>query len=85
MNKAEFQQVFKLADSDADVSDADDTILDGCALRDFVPVVATVQACAKAMRWHALLIFVNPGQSKWSDSALSELRKYWRRKVMLVS
>jgi hypothetical protein len=85
VNKAEFNQVFALADSDTDLSNIDDTILDGCALRDFQPVTTTVEVCAKAMRHHALCIYRKADQSKWVDTALTELREYWRRKVTLVS
>ena len=85
MNAADFKKVFALADSDTDLSNVDDTILDGCALPDFQPVVATVECCAKAMRWHAGLIFRKDGQSKWSDDALTELKNWWRYKVTLAT
>jgi len=79
MNKAEFQRAWEVANSDKDLSDVDDTILDGFGLRDFEPVTVTIEVVAKMLRWQCFYIFGVVDQE-----ALTECRNHFRRKVTVV-
>ena len=80
MNKAEFQRAYGIAASEQDLSDCDDTILDGFGLPDFQPVCVTIEAVAKILRWQCFYIFGGVDQE-----ALTECRNAFRRKVTVVN
>lgn len=84
MKAAEFKRVFALADSNEDLSEVDDSILSGCGLREFIPVVATVRQCARLLRDFRSIFKDRSGGSQWDMEALNEMRDIYRRKVTLL-
>lgn len=80
MNKAEFQRAYKIATSDHDLSDADDSSLFGFGLPDFQPVATTIEAAAKTIRWQCVQL--NGGID---TVALDECRQLFRRRVQIVN
>lgn len=85
MNAVEYKAAFAIADNPAiDLSGEDTSILDGFALRDFGPVVATLRQVAAVMRWQGLFIMVKPGGSKWDAEALTEIRECFRKRVTVA-
>lgn len=85
MNQADFKRAFALADSTADLSHVDDSILHGCALSDFQPVSATIEVVAAFLRWQALHIMYKEGGSRWDQEELNNLRNLFRYKVTLLN
>jgi hypothetical protein len=79
MTKAEFKQAFAIADSKVDLSNVDDTVLDGCGLPDFQPVAVTLEAVAKHLRWQARYL-----NGQWDSEALDECHAILRRKAQIV-
>jgi len=60
MTKAQFSEALKIATSDRDLSNVDDSNLFGCGCSDFqYPVYVTVDAVAKLLRWQVCSIFSN--------------------------
>ena len=51
MNKNEFAAAFKIAKSEKDLSNVDDSTLWGCGLPEFKPVAVTLDQVAKFIRW----------------------------------
>jgi len=83
MNKAEFTKAVKLAETrrDNDIPMSDLSILDGCALPDFTPVVCTIEVIADFIRWQCGFIF----GGGWDQDELQNI--YWlgrRRKFTIV-
>ncbi len=79
MNAAEYKRAFEVANSDIDLSDVDDTILDGYGLPGFGPVVATVKQVAKVMRWQARYL-----NGEWDGEQLTEIKELFRKRVTVV-
>ena len=80
MTAAEFKSVVAIAkDASIDLSDEDDSILDGCALRGFDPVVTSNRRAARFLRWHCQYLNGN-----WDDQMLTEFKEIFRYKVTLV-
>lgn len=80
MNKAEFKRAYEIATSERDLQDVDDSMLFGFGLPDFQPVVATIEAAAKTIRWQSVQL--NGGIDQ---EALNECQNHFRRKVMIVN
>ena len=80
MTNKEFQDVcaFALHPTNA-IADADETVLHGCGLPDFKPVAATLEACARFVRWQCLLF-----NNTFDSEALTECQNIFRRKVTLI-
>jgi len=80
MTKQQFDKAVTIARSDADLSAVDDTILDGCGLKDFKPVTVVMEACAKFIRWHCITL-----AGGIDAEALNEMREISRKKWLVVS
>lgn len=79
MTKDQFSAALAIAKSKVDLSNVDDTILDGCGLPDFKPVTVSLEACAKCIRWHAFCL-----NGQIDSEALNDMRN-WSRKRWLVA
>ena len=86
MNKSEFAAAFELAHNhDIDWSQVDDTMMDGCALKEFrAPVHVTLLSVAKFIRWQCLYMFTKPGQPEWNVEELNEIASIARKKFTLI-
>lgn len=81
MTKAQFARAFKIAESDIDLSDIDDSILHGCALHTFKPVSTTIEVVAKMIRWQARYL---DGKG-WDQNELQELQHCFKKNVFLLN
>ena len=79
MTKNEFSAAVKLAKSNADLSNIDDSHLHGCALSDFQPVHTSLQAVAKLVRYQCAMF--NGG---WDESECNALALIAKRKFLIV-
>ena len=80
MTNKEFKEVCKVAlDFSIDLSNEDVSCFDGCGLRDFIPIVATVRQCASGIRWQCLMF--NGGID---NEELNSCHDIFRRKITLV-
>ena len=81
MTSNEFKKVFKYANDHIDtLHEVDKSILYGCALSNFVPVVATMEVCAAFMIEMCMQF-----NGQWDEYQLNELRSiYCSRKVSLL-
>lgn len=79
MTKDQFSAALTIAKSQVDLSNVDDSILDGCGLPDFKPVTVTLEACAKCVRWHAVCL-----NGQIDSEALNDMR-HWSRKRWLIA
>ncbi len=79
MTTQQFQAAVALAASDADLSHADDSVLFGFGLPNFKPVVATLQAIARTIRWQALQL-----NGQFDSEALNECHQLFRHRVTVV-
>lgn len=80
MTKAEFKQVFEIANNfSIDLNDVDSDNIHGYALPDFQPINVTAKAVAKALRHHALQFDGN-----WSAEGLDEFARWGKRAFIIV-
>ena len=79
MKASDFRRAFALANSDTDLSAVDDSILYGCGLPTFTPVVATLEMVAKLIRWQCWRL-----DGQWDGEALNEMRDILKRKVVAL-
>lgn len=80
MRKAELSEALKLAQSDADLSKVDDSVLDGLYLRSFpAPVTTTIQVVAKMLRWHVICL-----NGQVDAEALDEFARVGKPKIIVV-
>lgn len=79
MDAGDFKRMMVTAKSNRDLSHVDDSILHGCALPEFEPVVATIDQVARFVRWHALML-----NGDWDSEQLTTLQTLFRRKVTMV-
>lgn len=79
MTKNEFSAAVKLAKSNADLSNIDDSHLHGCALSDFQPVYTSLEAVAKLLQWQCR--FLNGG---WDERECNDLAHIAKRKFLIV-
>ena len=79
MTKDQFSAALTIAKSQVDLSNVDDSILDGCGLPDFKPVTVTLEACAKCIRWNAVCL-----NGQIDSEALNDMR-HWSRKRWLIA
>lgn len=79
MTKEEFKAAFKIADSQEDLSDVDDSNLFGCGLPEYKRTVTTLKAVAKLIRWQALQF-----NGAWNAEALGEVQKIAKVKFEVV-
>ena len=85
MNKQEFAAAFELANNhDIDWSKVDDSILEGCGLKDFQPVNVTLLTVARFIRWQCLYMFTKPGESPWDMNEVNECAVIAKTKFLLV-
>jgi hypothetical protein len=82
MTHSQFNKVFRLA-SEQDfiaVTPREMTPLEGCALPGFnYKVAVTREVAASFLRWHALQL-----DGKWHLEKVEEMRKIFKRKVLLI-
>lgn len=81
MTTAQFQEAFKIAESDADLSQeaSDCHIFMGFGLPGFKPVTVTVRQVAELIRWQARRF-----NGSWDPVALNEVRTIGRRRFIVV-
>ena len=79
MTKDQFSAALTIAKSKVDLSNVDDSILDGCGLHGFVPVTVSLEACAKCIRWHAFCL-----NGQIDSEALNELRSISRKRWLIA-
>ena len=81
MTKGEIKRAFKLSRSDADLSEHDISVFDGCALPDFkYPIHTTIEAVAKLFRYQALMF-----NGEWDLKELSECAWIARKKFIAIN
>lgn len=56
MNRAEITQALQIAKSNEDLQNVDDTVLNGCALPNFKPVIVTLRTVARFLRWQVICL-----------------------------
>ncbi len=78
MTKSQFDAAVALATSAADLSQADDSALDGCALPGFKPATCTLEAAAKFLRWHCVCL-----NGSVDSAALNEMREVSRKRWLV--
>lgn len=79
MKAEQMRDVCLIAEGGQDLSEVDDSVLHGCALPGFKPVYATLEACAKLLRWQCLCL-----NGQWDSEAFNELCGIFRRKVTII-
>lgn len=79
MTKEQFAEAFKIARSDEDLSQVDDSILHGCGLPEFQPVTVTINCFAKLLRYQ--ITQLNGGVD---EIELNNMRWIARRKIQVV-
>lgn len=85
MTKQEFAAAFELAhNDDIDWSKVDDSVIHGCACRDFSSVNVTLLVVARFIRWQCLYMFHKPGESPWDMNEVNECAAIAKRKFFLV-
>jgi hypothetical protein len=70
MRKEQFEKAFAIANSNADLTNVDDSAMFGYALPDFEPVTVPIETVAKTLRWQALQL-----SGKWDTMELEACRK----------
>lgn len=78
MNAAQFKQAFKLAKSDETITD-DDSNLFGFGLECFEPVITTIGAVAKTIRWQCAVM-----DGSWDMKEAQSIRDHGRKKFIIV-
>jgi len=79
MTKQQFSDAVAIAQSETDLTTVDDTILYGCGLPDFKAVTVTLEAAAKFIRWHCMML-----NGSMDSEALNEMRNISRKKWMVA-
>lgn len=79
MTRREFSQALTMAKSSQDLSVVDDSVLYGCGLPDFQPVVCTLEMVAKLLRWQCIMF-----NGEVDSQELENCSKICARKVFLV-
>jgi hypothetical protein len=82
MTKTEFGLAVKIAQSDRDLSNVDDSILYGCGLPDYKPVYVTIEMVAKLIQWQCCGIFCC--HTIVDSEELNNLAYIARRKFLIV-
>lgn len=80
MTKQQFDAAVKMAQEGSFDENADDSILDGCALPGFQPVTVTLDAAARCIAWHCVCL-----NGSIDSEALNEIRNISRRKWLVCS
>lgn len=80
MTKTQFDAAVAIARSKVDLTNVDDSILDGCGLPGFVPVTITLEVAAKCIRWHAVCL-----NGQMDSEALTEMRNISRKRWLVCS
>jgi hypothetical protein len=78
MTKAQFDKAIEIARSNTDLSQVDDTILDGCGLPGFEPVTVTLEAAAKFLRWQCVCL-----NGQLDSHEVNEMRNVSRRRWLI--
>lgn len=78
MKLKEFQEAVALAKSDQEIND-DDNHLHGCALPGFTPVVTSLRAVARLLRWQAQML-----NGEWDHEELNKMWKIARYRFLVV-
>ena len=79
ITKAEFSHAVAIAKSDADLTDYDDSNLDGCGLPDFGCQATPICAVAKLLRWQA-----HQFNGLWNVEEINNIRNISRRKFEII-
>lgn len=78
MTAAQFKKAFQLAQSDAEIND-DDSNLFGFGLSDFKPVVTTLGAVAKTIRWQCARF-----DGTWDMEEAQSIRNHGRKNFIIL-
>lgn len=79
MTAKEFKDVVNHANAKDDFSEVDDSILHGCGLPGFRPVIATKDQVAKFIRWQALRL-----GGDWDTTELTDIKNLLSRRVTII-
>ena len=82
MTRAQFSEAVKIATSDRDLSNVDDSSLHGCGLPEFHQVHTTVEMVAKLVRWQCCGIFA--ADTIVDSQELDNMAWIARRKFLVV-
>ena len=80
MNRAQLNQAFALARSDADLRTEDISVFDGFGLPDFEPVYVTIESVAALIRWQCRDIF----GGGFDAEALDEIARLGRCRFHII-
>lgn len=80
MNKQEFSEALKIAQSNVSLEHVDDSNLFGCGLESFQPVHCSKEQVAKLIRWQALYLNGN-----WDWEEIDTVAYIGRRKFLIVA
>jgi len=80
MTKDEFKEAFALAESQADLSEADIDVFCGFANGGYGPVYVTIQQVARLIRWQAQYL-----NGQWDNEALREIAERGRGRFQIVN
>ena len=79
MTRREFDAAFDLAKSDQDLSGHPIEIFDGFGLPDFKPIMTTLEATARCIRWQCQYL-----TGGWDTNALNECWQFFRYRVNIA-
>jgi hypothetical protein len=79
MTKQQFSQALKIAKSDQDLSNVDNSVIFGYGLPDFKPVHVTLEMVAKEIRWNSFLF-----DGTICSTALNEVATLGRRNFLII-
>lgn len=79
MTHPEFQEAFRIANSEEDLTNVDDSHLFGFGLPDFQPTSTTLKAVAKIIRWQA-----HQFNGEWNSKMLEEVRRFGKKRFLIV-
>jgi hypothetical protein len=78
MTRSQITEAMRLAESDADLSSVDDSLLAGCLIKGFKPVYVTIQVVARMLRDHIQF------NGQWDTEMINELVPALRKLVFIV-
>lgn len=79
MTMNEFKWAFEIAQSKEDLSNEDDSVFMGFALKDYKPVIATYRQLARLIRWQAWQF-----NGSWDNEALKEIMDCGRKRFTII-
>lgn len=79
MTKKQADAAFKIANSNVDLAQVDESNLFGCGLSSFKPTYTTLDAVAKLMRWQGQKF-----NGQWDMEAINEVVSIGRKKFLIL-